>query len=215
MPRTAAASRSLRDRQRANLLEAARRLIARGGPTTMEALAAEAGVSQGLAYRYFRSKEALLIAMIEASMRSASPWNAPLRPPPGTPREQLERIVTHVLERRREHPELYRFFFRALAAGELQGRARALLRRRSAEFEQRIRSLVVAAQRAGEIPPDDPDELVLALIGCLQGIWRGMSRESVRGAPPPLPRAEIVLRLLGRPVAPRGAGRRRRAASAG
>jgi AcrR family transcriptional regulator len=197
MPRTAAANRALRDRQRENLFAAARRLIARGGPLTMEELAREAGVSQGLAYRYFRSKEALFRAMIEETLRSTSSLNSRVRDLPGGPREKLEQIVTHVLARRRQNPEFYRFFFRALSEGRFRGPAGAAMRQRFGDFQKEVRQLIVAAQKAGEIPSDDPEELAIALIGCLQGIWRGMQRESASEAPPLIPRAEIVLRLLG------------------
>jgi AcrR family transcriptional regulator len=197
MPRTAAANRALRDRQRENLFAAARRLIARGGRLTMEELAREAGVSQGLAYRYFRSKEALFRAMIEETLRSTSSLNSRVRELPGGPRDKLEQIVTHVLDRRRQNPEFYRFFFRALSEGKFRGPAGAAIRQRFDDFRKEIRQLIVAAQKAGEIPSDDPDELALALIGCLQGIWRGMRRDASSEAPPLIPRAEIVLRLLG------------------
>jgi AcrR family transcriptional regulator len=201
MPRSAEANRLVRERQRANLLDAARRLIASGGPVTMESLAKEAGVSQGLAYRYFRSKEALFRAMMEASLRSSGTMMSRLNELPGSPRDQLEQLVTKVLERRRQNPEFYQFFFRAMSERRFRSRPGNAMHQRFRDFESGMRRLVVAAQRGGEMPPDDPDELVLTVIGCLQGIWRGMSRDREDGTVPPIPRAEIVLRLLG----PRGA----------
>lgn len=197
MPRTAEANRTVRENQRANLLAAARRLIARGGSLTMEELSREGGVSQGLAYRYFRSKEALFQAVMEESLRSSTPLMSRMGQLPGGPREQLETIMTSVLDRRRQNPEFYRFFFRALSEGKIRGRAASVMRERFGDFQKGIRDLIVAGQRAGEIPPDDPDELVLALIGCLEGIWRGMSQDPASRTPPVIPRAEIVMRLLG------------------
>jgi AcrR family transcriptional regulator len=197
MPRSAEANRVVRDRQRANLVDAARRLIGRGGSLTMEELAREAGVSQGLAYRYFRSKEDLFRAMVGETLRAAPPLTWGVDRLPGGPRDKLERIVTEILERRRQNPEFYRFFFRALSERKFRGRPGAAMRERFAEFETRIRGLIVAAQKAGEIPPDDPDELVLALIGCLQGIWRSMGEGAADQSTPVIPRAALVLRLLG------------------
>lgn len=62
MPRATAKS----ERTRKNLLEAAVRLFARQGyaATSIRALASEAGVSLGLLYFYFPSKEAVLEALL-------------------------------------------------------------------------------------------------------------------------------------------------------
>jgi AcrR family transcriptional regulator len=214
MPRTFEANRAIRESQRANLLAAARRLIARGGSLTMEELAREAGVSQGLAYRYFRSKEALFQAMIDDSLRAATPWMSRVGQLPGGPREKLETIISSLLDRRRQNPEFYRFFFRALSEGKIRGRAGSAMRQRFGDFQAAIRNLILAGQRAGEIPPDDPDELELALIGCIQGIWRGMSQDSGSVAPPVIPRAEIVMRILGPGRAPAASPRPAQASSA-
>jgi AcrR family transcriptional regulator len=53
------------ERTRARILEAALRLFAREGyeATTLRAIAAEAGCSLGLAYRYFAAKEDLVLAL--------------------------------------------------------------------------------------------------------------------------------------------------------
>ena len=65
MPRTSAAhATEMRDR----ILEGAHRAMLNGGyrGTTMPVIASEAGVSVGLLYRYFDSKEELYLAMCES-----------------------------------------------------------------------------------------------------------------------------------------------------
>ena len=208
MPRSAEANRTVREAQRANLLAAARRLIAGGESLTMDHLAREAGVSQGLAYRYFRSQEVLFRAVMEEALRTSGPLVSRIDDLPGSAREQLETMLTRILERRRQNPEFYRFFIRALSERRFRGRSGDTMRRRFEQFQSRLRGLIVAAQRSGELPPDDPDELALVIVGCLQSIWRGMGRDSDRDAAPVVPRAEIVLRLLG----PRPTGAPARAA---
>ena len=69
MARTAEANQRLREAQRAKILKSASRTFARlGRGATMADVAAEAAVSQGLAYRYFASKEALFQALIEEAI---------------------------------------------------------------------------------------------------------------------------------------------------
>ncbi|MGI0071631.1 MAG: TetR/AcrR family transcriptional regulator [Thermoplasmata archaeon] len=198
MPRSLRASREAKERQRANLLGAARRLFLAGdSPLTMEALAKEAGVSQGLAYRYFPSKVALFRTLLEEAVRSSPLLADRIDLRPGGPRERLTWLVERLLERRRQNPEFYRFVIRVTSERRLPGALRRAMLARAAEIQRRIRGLVVAAQRAGELGPDDPDEIVTALLGCLEGVWRRSTRDDAGSSPAHLPRAEIVLRLLG------------------
>ena len=70
MPRTEEAKQRIREEQRTQILEAARRVFARKGlVATVDDVAAEAGVSHGLAYRYFANKVALFHALVEQAMQ--------------------------------------------------------------------------------------------------------------------------------------------------
>ncbi|MFA6575934.1 MAG: helix-turn-helix domain-containing protein, partial [Nocardioides sp.] len=61
-----AAKQARAEQRSAQLLEAAARLMERDGSNavSMQAVAAEAGVSVGLIYRYFGGKDDLLLAVI-------------------------------------------------------------------------------------------------------------------------------------------------------
>jgi AcrR family transcriptional regulator len=204
MPRSAAENRRIQEAQRANLLDAARRVFFRGGAdATMADLAAEAGVSQGLAYRYFRNKEAIFRAMIEQSVGPKNSLATRVDQIPGGPRAKLAAIVSGVLERRRQAPEFFRYFYRALAGGKLPADVRRRLRARFGELRRTVRRLVVEAQNAGEIGTDDPDELVTALLATLEGLWRRTSGDPDRAANDKIPRAEVLLRMLGTPPSSR------------
>lgn len=61
------------DAQRTNILEGARRAFARKGQAaTMADVAQAAGVSQGLAYRYFASKEQLVNELVAHALEQAA-----------------------------------------------------------------------------------------------------------------------------------------------
>jgi len=67
-------NQQIREDQRSNILAAASRAFARKGPgTTIVDIANEAGISQGLAYRYFPSKEAIFTTLIDQMLRSINP----------------------------------------------------------------------------------------------------------------------------------------------
>jgi AcrR family transcriptional regulator len=190
-------------RQRANLLGAARALLARDDAAlTMERLAREAGVSQGLAYRYFPSKDALFRAVLNEWTRQTPPLPQRLDQLPGGPRDRLQFVVERLLERGRANSDFQQFLVRSAHDPRLPRAVRAALRARLDGFREGIRSLIVRAQRAGEIADDDPDELVFALLALLEGIRLRASLVPSGGPPPELPRAEVVLRVLGPPSVP-------------
>src|SRR5215470_3383256 len=111
MPRTQAANQRVRDEQRTKILNSARSVFARRGvAATMAEVAAEAGVSQGLAYHYIASKDELYRALVrEALLSSGLPELF------GTPAAQLELLVSRLLEVRRDHPEFVQIFYRVLS----------------------------------------------------------------------------------------------------
>jgi AcrR family transcriptional regulator len=64
-------SQSYRDARREQILDAARRCFLRAGfhETSMQDLFSEAGLSSGAVYRYFASKDELIVAIAEDNMR--------------------------------------------------------------------------------------------------------------------------------------------------
>ena len=66
MPRTEEANQQIREEQRTKILAAAAKVFARKGKAaTMADVATETGISQGLAYRYFASKEEILTTLVK------------------------------------------------------------------------------------------------------------------------------------------------------
>ena len=82
MPRNEQANQQMREEATKRILDAARRVFAKsGGVATMAGIATEAGISQGLAYRYFPSEQAILARLVEESAQSE-----------GGPAERLKKI---------------------------------------------------------------------------------------------------------------------------
>lgn len=59
-----------------------------------------------------------------------------------------------------------------------------------------IRELIVEGQASGEIADDDPDQLVGALMACLDGISRAMVNLDPKAARASIPDARVILRML-------------------
>jgi AcrR family transcriptional regulator len=105
MPRSEKANQRVREVVQARILEGARKVFARKGMgATMADIATAARVSQGLAYRYFTNKEAIINALVEEGIQS-DPQFPNLLEMPGTPGERLVKLISGFLQARREHPE--------------------------------------------------------------------------------------------------------------
>ena len=197
MPRSAEANRELRSARRARLLDAAHRVFARRGVSgTMAEIAKEAGVSQGLAYRYFPSKEALLRGLVGKLTEQGGGQAARLRAIAGTPGERLRAIVIGILTRHREQAEFFQLFYEFLADPRLPKAQAALVSRSGLRLEAALREIIVAGQATGEVAGGDPDQLVEALMSLLEGHLRRASRMTPTEVRRRFPSPEIVLRLL-------------------
>ncbi len=180
--------------QRAKILDGARRAFARKGrKATMADVATEAGVSQGLAYRYFVNKEAIFRALIEQALRIGPGTVSRMQEIPGTPGERLAVVVTKLVENRREHPEFHQLLNQVLNDNETPGELRELVDKRMQALRGPLRELIVEGQATGEVAADDPDQLITAFFSCLLGLsrWAVYDAEQFH-----FPDTTILLRLF-------------------
>jgi AcrR family transcriptional regulator len=191
VPRSEADNERVRDEQRARILNGARAVFARRGmAATMAEVAAEAGVSQGLAYRYFASKDELFRALVADAMR---PDDLRLDAS-GTPGAQLRRLLTVVLEARRDYPEMYQLMYHVLSDAGTPPDVIGAVQQRGTRFVELVRTLVVQGQATGEVAADDPDQLVAAVAAMLDGVTRfTLNHPELRSH---FPDPAIVLRML-------------------
>src|SRR4051794_39772246 len=118
MQRIDAVDQRPRETQRANILEGARRVFARKGKAaTMADVAQAAGVSQGLAYRYFASKEEIYRELVGQAVEQAGLMAAqPLQEPSATPGQRLALLITRLVEYRRDHLEVFQLLDQVLSS---------------------------------------------------------------------------------------------------
>ena len=196
MPRTEAANQRIREKQRAKILDGARKVFARKGmAATMAEVAAEASVSQGLAYRYFASKEAIFHVLVEQAVQSGIAGIQRIPQMPGTPGEHLDLLVSMAWEGRREHPEIYQLLYQVLDDETTSDNIRELIGRQGQAYQDVLRQLIVDGQATGEVAEGDPDQLVIVVLACLDGLTRLALRdpERVKGN---FPDIGIILRIF-------------------
>ncbi len=194
MPRTEEENLRIREEQRKHILVAAVKVLARQGlkATKMADIAAEADVSYGLVYHYFSNKEQILSELLKGAFEKGC-WNAQQALEiPGTPLERLSWFVTTSLQMLRERPEFLAVVYQMYLDGAIEEkwRERAVSMRQM--LTGTLRSLIVEGQSTGEIVQDDPDQLLMVLISCIQGLAFKATFHGADHFPDP----DIILRIF-------------------
>lgn len=169
MPRITPERRAARRQQ---ILEAAWECFAREGfqATTMDQVAATAGVSAGMAYTYFATKDDLIIATSEAALgRFAEAFErlSEELTEPASPSEILA-VIGAELRRRAEHPryDMNRIALQAWAEAVRNPAVHAALREGQARIAATMRRVVERWTRTCPDPPDpeSTSELLRLLV---------------------------------------------------
>ncbi|GGI04782.1 TetR/AcrR family transcriptional regulator [Isoptericola cucumis] len=167
--------------RRAQLVNAARKAVHRGGPgVSMDEIAAEAGTSKSIVYRYFDDKAGLRLAVaahVVATMHDALREAAETAP---TPQAALRAMVRVYLEMIEHSPNVYWFVTRtaiggnepATDAGGLSGPVEAL----GAYLDSVIELVAAPFARAVHVPAATAAAWAAGAVGFVRGAgewWLG------------------------------------------
>ena len=192
MPRTSAAHAT---EMRERILEGAHQAMLTGGyrGTTMPEIAGEAGVSVGLLYRYFDSKEELYLAMCESVTQAQLDELAGQLGRIEDPRERLASAVdlfVESLEVERWGPVV----IAGWAEADVKPALRDLLRRRCDQIRGFAHMFLREAVVRGELDEEaDLEALSLATAMLLDGIIAHQAEMGERFDGPRVRRAVIAL----------------------
>jgi AcrR family transcriptional regulator len=198
MPRTEAAYQQIRAERKKQILQAAASVFARKGlaQATITDIAAAAGISHGLLYSHFASKEDLFAAVLEQSLAEAQHVAQLALEQPGTPWERIRWLTAHLfpggpLGRR---PDFFFVVLHALTHEGMPEHVRKLAAQPGDIIYTVLRQLVVAGQQAGQVVSGDPDHLVNVYLSCVQGlVLRSVFYRKPRST---FPSMEALLRIL-------------------
>lgn len=196
MPRSKEAIQHIHSEQRKRIVDAARTVFARKGfAATMDDVAEEAGVSHGLAYRYFASKTALFSELVIEDLDAPTDWLDQFAEEESAPIDKITQMIAGFVESRRDHPERYQLLAQILQDESAPVDLRARVAQRGRAVRTVLRQLIVTGQSEGEVAPGDPDQLVRAIFAALDGLtaWSGSDPAAYRAN---FPDAEIFLRML-------------------
>jgi TetR/AcrR family transcriptional repressor of bet genes len=169
------------DQRRQQILEAARRCLARNGyqSTTISEVAAETGVSRGLLHYHFKNKEELLAQVARQTVeRSASMIRELFRT--CGPDDDLAVVLTGAFRRLvANEPDFYVVFFECWAVARQSEMVATEMTSLYAEFRDALREgLDSAVERSAIAPRLGTPELALLLTSLLDGLGLQLTTES-------------------------------------
>ena len=160
-PRSESQFEAIRERRRKAILDTALRLFAQKGfaETTTEDIAGGVGISKGLIYNYFSSKQEIVERLITESFRDALPtlMGNGTTPDPG---QQLEELVHQWIALIRSSPDLLRLVLQLHTSSAF----RKLVQRRAGDILETFHAgIILIFRRMGSREP----ELDARLLGSL------------------------------------------------
>jgi AcrR family transcriptional regulator len=177
MPRPASANQRIRDERHEQILRAAAHVFARKGleATTIADIAAAAGVSHGLAYHYFASKEEIFRQLITRAMQGTERLLREAHTRAGMVTERLRWLINEMTEGAKDSANDMLIVQQAVISEAVPPDVRGLVLHRQPMLIELLSELLREGQLCGEIIAGDPDQLALLLLSCIQGIFSNMA----------------------------------------
>ncbi len=197
MPRSQQENQKIRAETTKKILNAATTVYAtKGKNATMSDIAEKAGISQGLAYHYFPSKEEIYTTLIKQATQAGGGPTERIKQIQGPPGQRLSLLITYMLENNRQNPGMYQIMYNVLEDESTSGDLKVLVQRNGKAIQDIMRQLIVEGQATGEIVDDDPDQLMVALLACFNGLMKRATMLDPNDAKNHFPDAKIILRML-------------------
>ena len=105
-------------------------------------------------------------------------------------------LITYILESNRQNPGITQIMYNALEDENTPSDFKALIQRNGKAIQDIMRQLIVEGQATGEIIRDDPDQLMVTLLACFNGLMKRATMLDPKDAKNHFPDAKIILRML-------------------
>jgi AcrR family transcriptional regulator len=200
MPRNKQISEQMRTQTREKILSTARKLFAKQGyfNCKISDIAQEAGMSQGILYWYFSSKEELLKSVLSDGFETLGQLTESAANRSGTSREKLDALLDDYIAFGRQKGEFTAVFISILGHGgmPLLMKLGFNTTQIGMRYHQALSTILAQGQAEGTVLPEiDPNILTMFFFSLFNGLmitygtdWLNVPEQFVRQA---------VLRLLG------------------
>ena len=175
MPRGVEKNQKMRDERRKQILSSALHLFAVKGlaATKITDIASRSGISQGLLYHYFRSKEAIFVELIRGAFEKMNTAARALENLPLTPKEKITKAIVDMLRITAENENFSLYFLliaQASVSEAVPEEVKAIISKEDRVPYEVIARIMRAGQEDGSIRNYDPEQLSLVFWAMIKGI---------------------------------------------
>lgn len=196
MPRTEEANQEIRELRKLKILEISTKVFARKGltDTRISDIATEAGMSQGLIYRYFSSKDEVFAMLLEGTTAFMLQLCQEAQAEPGTGMDKLAWLTYQILPYIYNQPEGALVIMHSLINEGIPANVRQAVRIYSDKLQAIVREFIRQGQAEGKIVEGDPAKLTILYLSSLQGL--AATASFLEQPPEAFPEASMILRFL-------------------
>jgi len=188
--------KQIRGERREQIKNAALAAFARHGfsGTRTSMIAAEAGISEGLIYRYYRSKDELYTEIVGELLEAADAELKLLGQSPLPPFELIRTLTRNMLDENNRNA--FRLVLQARRADRIPDGVRELLARYSEDaLIDRLVPVYVKGQQSGQFADGDPRQLLAWYFTVINSLILQDPGKDAHGLPP----ADMLMRMLAGP----------------
>ncbi|MBO0958460.1 TetR/AcrR family transcriptional regulator [Neobacillus sp. MM2021_6] len=181
---------ALQDKRKNQLIHAAIKVIAKRGikGTKISMIAKEAGVSHGLFYHYFPSKEELFTMLIQQAVHTSVAEIEKLLLTPGTPLEKIKLLTNSILDE--NGAPFFMLLHQARNSEGIPDQAKQIINDHSMDvYVKLLLPLFQEGQKMDKISQGPTEELISTYLTVLSGVM-------VLGEGYTIPKAEYLLRVI-------------------
>ncbi|KPV59100.1 TetR family transcriptional regulator [Paenibacillus sp. A3] len=184
----------IRDERKEQIMEAALKVFSRRGivGTKMSMIAAEAGISHGLLYHYFKSKDELFTTLVQMAMAGAQDAMKSIYDLQGSPLDKIKYLTNEILDE--SGRPYFMLIHQARTSEGVPEKVKELIAQYSMKsFVDELLPVFKEGQQTGEIAAGDPAELIAAYLSVLSSLMmlNAQDEENYR-----LPSSDILMRMV-------------------
>lgn len=196
-PRTEDQNQRIRDERREQILQAALSVFAQKGWAAAKIgdVAKEAGLSHGLVYHYFASKDEIFAELVQQALKMSTEIFLQGAEMQGTPWERLTAMTETVIPNayRGTSPYYFLIMIQAFTSEAVPPKVKELVKELSPRYVESLIPVLIKGQETGEVALGDPYKMATAYFALIQGLAIAQIQG---GEDMVIPDPEVVLRLF-------------------
>jgi AcrR family transcriptional regulator len=180
----------LHDKRKKQLIQAAIKIFAKRGlkGTKISMIADEAGVSHGLFYHYFKSKEDLFTMLIQQAVQTSVMEIQNLLHTQDTPLEKIKLLTSSILDE--DGAPFFMLLYQVRNSEDVPNEAKQIIKNHSMDtYVKLLLPIFEEGQKIGQIIQRPAEELISTYLTILSGVM-------VLGEGYTIPKADYLLRVI-------------------